>query len=76
MEQNTTLQALLEDVKKGSLRKEDRLAKYRECFPEVSTATGVIMRGEKLVLPTSLIPDVLEAAHGGYPEMDSMLVYW
>ena len=39
------------------------------------------MRGEKLVLPTSLIPDVLESVHKGHPGMDSKLrelrlVYW
>ena len=48
--QDTTLQALWEDIKKGKLRKEIRLAKYKECFAELSTAAGVIIRGEKLVL--------------------------
>ena len=74
VEQNSkhdaTLQALLEDIKKGTLRKEDRLAKYRDWFAKLSTATGVMMRVEKLVLPTSLIPYVLEAAHEGHPGMN------
>ena len=59
------MQALLEDIKKETLRKEVRLAKYKESFAELSTAAGVIMKGEKPVLPTSLIPIVLEA-QGSY----------
>ena len=79
--QDTTLQALWEDIKKGKLRKEIRLVKYKECFAELSTGAGVIMRGEKLVLPASLIPQVLEAAHDGHPGYSSMLrelrlCYW
>ena len=71
--QDTTLQALSEDIKKGTLRKEDRLSRYKECFAELSTAAGMILRGEKLVLPKKLIPNVLEAAHEGHPGMESML---
>ena len=39
------------------------------------------MRGEKLVLPKALVPDVLEVAHEGQPGMESMVrqlrqLYW
>ena len=79
--QDNILQALKEDIKKGTLRKEDRMAKYKECFTELSCAAKVVMRGEKLVLPKALVPDVLEAAHEGHPGMESMLrqlrqMYW
>ena len=71
--QDSTLQAVVEDIKKGTLRKEARVDKYRECFTELSTAAKMVMRGEKLVLPKALVPEVLEAAHEGHPGMESMV---
>ena len=47
--QDSTLQAVMEDIKKGTLRKEARVDKYKECFTELSSAAKVVMRGEKLV---------------------------
>ena len=70
---DSTLQAVMEDIKKGTLRKEARVDKYRECFMELSTAAKMVVRGEKLVLPKALVPDVLEAAHEGHPGMEFML---
>ena len=79
--QDSTLQAVMEDIKKGTLRKEARVDKYRECFTELSTAAKMVLRGEKLVLPKALVPEVLEAAHEGHPGMESMVrqlrqLYW
>ena len=48
--QDCTLQAVMEDIKKGTLRK------YKECFTELSSASEVVIRGEKLVLPKALVP--------------------
>ena len=61
--QDSTLQAVMEDIKKGTTRKEARVAKYGECFIELSTAAKMVVRGEKLLLSKALVPEVLEAAH-------------
>ena len=61
-----------EDVKKGSLRKGLREKGYTECFSELSVQEGVIMRGERLVIPKTLRIGVLEAAHQGHPRQQSM----
>jgi len=79
--QDSTLQAVMEDIKKGTLRKEARVEKYRECFTKHSTVAKVLMRGQKLVLPKELIPDVLETTHEGHPGKKSMVrqlrqLYW
>ena len=71
--QDSTLQAVMEDIKKGTIRKEARVAKYGECFIELSTAAKMVVRGEKLLLSKALVPEVLEAAHEGHPGMDSMV---
>ena len=44
--QDSTLQAVMEDIKKGTIRKEARVAKYGECFIELSTAAKMVVRGE------------------------------
>ena len=49
------------------------MERYKECFTELKVAAEVVMRGEKLVLPKLLVPDVLEAAQEGHPGMESML---
>ena len=79
--QDSTLQAVMEDIKKGTIRKEARVAKYGECFIELSTAAKMGVRGEKLLLSKALVPEVLEAAHEGHPGMESMVrqlrqLYW
>ena len=79
--QDSTLQAVMEDIKKGTIRKEARVAKYGECFIELSTAAKMVVRGEKLLLSKALVPEVLEAAHEGHPGMESMVrqlrqLYW
>ena len=78
---DSTLQALKEDIRGGTLRCEARMEKYKECFGELSVAAEVVLRGEKLVLPRELVGNVLEAAHEGHPGMQSMLtqmrqMYW
>jgi hypothetical protein len=72
--QDSMLQALIGDIKKGTMRKDTRLGKYRKCFAELSLASKVVMGGEKLVLPKALVLDVLESAHEGHPCMESKLM--
>ena len=54
------LQHLMEDNKVGKLRKELESSGYKECFQELSIQEGVIMRGEIMVIPKTLRPDVLQ----------------
>ena len=66
------MQDLMEDIKHGRLRKELDSSGYKECFQELSVQKGVMMRGERVVIPKTLIPDVLQAAHMGHPGKESM----
>ena len=59
-----------EDIRKGRLWKE--LRDYKDCFWELSIQEGVILRGDRIVIPRSLRTGVLEAAHQGYPGKESM----
>ena len=66
------LQQLQEDINKGRLRKELGHSGYKECFQELSLQEGVVMRGDRVVIPRTLRVDVLEAAHLSHPGKDSM----
>ena len=67
------LATLLEDVKAGRLSGELKQTEYKNCFEELSMQDGILMKGDRLVIPNSLRPDVLEAAHMGHPGKDGML---
>ena len=67
------LQRLVEDIRQGRLRKELGHSGYKECFQELSVQEGVVMRGDRVVIPRTLRADVLEAAHLGHPGKDSMI---
>jgi len=61
---------LLQDVRKGQLRKEQKLSKYKDIFNKLSCKEGVILRDNRLLMPATLRPDVLGAAHESpLPEM-------
>ena len=40
---------------------------------ELSLQDGMVMRGERIVIPTKLRVDVIEAAYVGHPDKDRML---
>ena len=71
-EKDPALQCLMHDIQVGRLRHQPATAAYKECFEELSTKDGVVLRGYRLVIPTSLKADVLAAAHEGHPAKDSM----
>ena len=65
---------LLQDVQQGKMSEATtKLTGIKECFAELSVNQGIILRGERLLIPTKLRPDVLDAAHEGCPGGDSML---
>jgi hypothetical protein len=65
---------LLHDLLRGHMSQDTgKLAGIKECFNELSVNTGILLRGERLLIPTKLRPDVLAAAHEGCPGGDAML---
>ena len=65
---------LLEDIKQGQMSvTTTKLTGIKECFTELSVNQGILLRGERLLIPIKLSPDVLEAAHEGCPGGDAML---
>ena len=65
---------LMQDVRQGQMSESTtNLTGIKECFTELSVYQGILLRGERLLIPTKLRPDVLEAAHEGCPGGDSML---
>ena len=71
---DTEYKELVEDIRQGTLSKERaKLKGVQECWEELSIHEGVIMRGERLLIPTKLRRSVLAAAHEGCPGKDAML---
>ena len=62
----------MEDIKVGKLRRELKNSGYKNCFQEISIQQQGIMRGDKMVIPKTLIVDVLHAAHLGHPGRGKM----
>ena len=62
------------DIQQGHISQDSaKLMGVKECFLELSVNEGVIMRGERLMVPTKLRSAVLAAAHEGCPGRDAML---
>ena len=57
---------------RGRLHHQPTTPGYKECFEELSVKDGILLRGDRLVIPTSLRSDTLAAAHEGHPAKDSM----
>ena len=72
-QQDKTLSQLVESIKTGRLQKDLASSGFKECFHELSVQDGIVMRGDRIVIPRDLRPDVLEAAHLGHPGKESMI---
>ena len=72
-QEDSTLKQLVKDIKRGRLSKELQETGFKECFLKLSTKDGLVLRGERLVIPKDLQAEVLDAAHQGHPGRDSML---
>ena len=53
------MKELMEDVKKGQLRKEPQQSEYAQVFEELTVTQEVLLKGERLVIPTSLQADCI-----------------
>ena len=67
------LVTLSKDIKCGKLSPGLAKGKFKECFSELSYCNGLVLRGEKILIPKELRPDVLSAAHEGHPGIVGML---
>ena len=72
-EKDKMLSMLLKDVLKGRLRAELRNTKYEKIFSELIVVQGVLLRGERMVVPEELQAYVLALPHKGHPGMVPML---
>lgn len=65
-----TLQKLLEALRTGHWTDELKVFK---CFKsEIHSAKDVLLRGDRLIIPTTLRPQILRCAHDGHPRMSVM----
>ena len=71
--QDKVLQILEQDIKAGKLSKDLEKGKFKECFRELSISNGLVLRGDKIVIPAELRADVLAAAHEGHPGIVGLL---
>ena len=62
-----------QDVQQGRLRKELHKTKYKQVFRELSFVDGMLLKGDRIVIPDKLRPDILALAHEGHPGRVSML---
>ena len=70
-----TLKLLKEAIKKGYIAKKDtHLTKYRKVFDQITLSDeGLLLKDDKIILPSRLIATALEKAHqGGHPGMSCM----
>jgi transposase InsO family protein len=65
------MQKLSNLIKKDAVKCD--MSGYKECFAELSLVDGLVVRGERLLIPAKLRADVLEAAHEGHPGTQSMV---
>ena len=65
-EQDKFLKQLKMDVKAGRLRKEFKKSEYSQIFQELTLTNGVLLKGDKLVIPPSLQADCIALAHEGH----------
>ena len=71
--EDDTLKLLMVDIKRGKLSQGLKGSRFKECFQELSSSDGLVLRGEKIVIPKELRPGVLSAAHEGHPGIVGML---
>ena len=71
--EDLTLSQLGEDVQQGRLRTGLTNTKYKQVFQEMSWVDGVLLRGDRLVIPNKLKANILALAHEGHPGRPAML---
>ena len=73
--EDKVLTRLKKDIRRGYLTKNQKeLAPFSKIFDQLSISdSGIILKKEKIILPTSLVKTAIKKAHqGGHPGMTSM----
>ena len=60
------LSTVVEDVMLGKMSASTRESPYKEVFEELTVADGVLLKGDRLVVPPSLQPMVIALSHEGH----------
>ena len=68
--QDEQLQQLVADVQRGRLRKELRTSDYNAVFSELTYTKGLLLKGDRLLIPRSLYGRVISVAHEGHQGED------
>ena len=66
MDGNVEMKQLMEDVKEGKLSKGIKQSEYAKAFEELTVEQGVLLRGQRLVIPPELQADCIALAHEGH----------
>ena len=66
-----TLSWLIEDITRGECRA--ALTRYTQVFNELTVVDGMVVRGERLVIPEELQASVVQLAHEGHPGFERTL---
>ena len=66
-----TLSWLMEDITRGECRA--ALTRYTQVFDELMVVDGMVVRGERLVIPEELQASVVQLAHEGHPGFERTL---
>ena len=71
---DTTLRKLKKQLKKGYITKDKEMAPYAKVFNQLSISdSGLILKEEKIILPSKLVNTAIKKAHkGSHPGMSSM----
>ena len=68
---DTTLMMIMEDLSKGVCRKS--LTRYTQVFEELTVVDGMVVRGDRLVIPAELQAMVVQLAHETHQGFDKTL---
>ena len=53
-------------IARGHLSEDVALKQYKQVFPELSVAKQLVLRGKRIIIPSSLQPEVIALAHIGH----------
>jgi hypothetical protein len=66
VEEDPTLQRLSDCIEKGRMGNSADIIAYRQIFSELTLVDGLIMRGERIVIPEKLQKQMIQIAHEGH----------
>ena len=67
------LSSVMKEVQKGQPGQAVKESKYEGIFEQLACVQGLLLKGNRVVIPNELVPDILEIAHEGHPAEISML---